>query len=372
MKKNRHSLYLGLFLGVGLLALFSCTFLETLKEKEPVRENVFNHKIHVVENDMGCTDCHAGAETKARAGMPELSTCADCHDEPEKGSAVEGAIAILKARTKGEGALWQKLHKGDELLFPHKVHVTKMKGTAGKPACATCHGSVGSSTALSRSVVTKMQACMDCHEAGSAAEVKGVKGAAEVVAGKTGAQMTDCSYCHRVWRRDVAPKDHRKLWRISHGEKLRFGVAKEEKYYCAQCHEEGYCENCHQIEKPRSHTAFFRIRGHGIEAEISRERCQTCHRQDYCVRCHEDTRPRDHTASWGSAPYRHCNTCHLNTTNTRCGVCHKASVGGFASKHIIAGAPQYPRDLTHAGNCTMECHTSRHPDPGPTCKTCHK
>lgn len=378
MKKNRHSLILGLGLAAGLLALFSCAFLETLQEKEPVRENVFNHKVHVAVNEMDCASCHAGAESEARAGMPAFDTCLACHEGAEKGSKIAASLAVLQGRRKGGKALWQMVHPQSDLLFDHKSHTALLAKQDPKSlACKACHGDVGSAEGLRRSVISSMASCMECHEKGAPAPEAPkapapAEGAEIAAAPPTAEQMTECSFCHRVWRTDTQPEDHRKLWRVTHGEEVRFGLDEKRAYYCSLCHEKGYCEDCHRIEKPRSHTAFFRIRGHGIEAEINRDRCSTCHRQDYCVRCHQDTRPRDHTASWGGAPYRHCTYCHLDASNTRCGVCHKGSAAGFGGRHVAAGAPAYPKDATHAGNCTMLCHTSRHPDPGPVCTTCHK
>ncbi len=389
MNKNRYTMLTCAGLSAALLVLFSCTFLESLKEKEVVRETVFSHKAHVVENDMECTDCHAGAVAKDRASMPEISICTGCHEEPEKGSKIAVALEKLANREKTGRPMWQMMHKGGELLFSHNTHagIEDLKAGKKKTACASCHGDVGASTTLSKAMVSRMKSCMACHEKGSPAKAapadakpaakeakdgdEGKADKAEAPKGKTGADMTACSFCHSEWRRDVKPGSHKQMWRVTHGEEIKFGISKESAYYCKACHEEDLCVRCHLVEKPRSHTEFFRTRGHGIEAEINRERCTTCHRQDFCIHCHADTRPRSHTASWGPAPYRHCNQCHTSMTGISCGVCHKMSAAGAAAGHM-AIAPAYPKDLTHAGNCTMECHTGRHPDPGPTCKTCHK
>jgi hypothetical protein len=378
--KNRNSLVLGVGLSALLLALFSCSFFESLKEKESPREIVFDHKAHVADNDMECVHCHAGAVEKARAGMPPLSECLDCHEDPGKGTAVARALGILGGRRKAGQPLWQMVHKEGDLLYSHAAHSGLPALVRGKkPACVYCHGDVGGSPVLTADAVAPMRLCMACHERGHTPEApppsakpagKGAGKPAEKTVKKsappvrTGKAMTRCAVCHRVWRKDTPPKSHRKLWHHTHGEEIRFGFDRDKMYYCNLCHDESNCVRCHQMEKPRSHTAFFRTRGHGIEAEISRERCLTCHRQDYCVRCHKMTRPRSHTGSWGSAPYRHCSGCHLNMSGTGCGVCHRSA------PH--AGAPLYPRDAAHAGNCTMLCHTYRHPDPGPVCTTCHK
>ncbi len=400
MKKNRWSLYMGVGLSAALLVLFSCSYFEYLKEKEVQREKVFSHKPHSVDNDMACTDCHAGAFAKERAGMPELSVCTGCHEETDAKTPVGLAMTKLKEREKTDKPLWRMVHAEGDLLFSHKTHSGIAELKAGKKtACAACHGKAGESEGLSGSAVAKMKSCMACHEKGEPAPAKAAEKPAPAKeapaapkekgkeaeakkdepapkeepapAVKTGKEMTACSFCHSEWRQDVKPAGHKALWRVTHGEEIRFGIDKEKMYYCRACHGEDLCVRCHQVEKPRSHTEFFRTRGHGIEAEVSRERCSTCHRQDFCIHCHSDTRPRSHTASWGLAPYRHCNDCHMTMSGTSCGVCHKAGSASIAAAHA-AKAPLYPKDLTHAANCTMECHTSRHPDPGPTCKNCHK
>ena len=46
----------------------------------------FNHAIHIAR-DLECLDCHTGVETRAAAGVPSITICAECHDDPEDSMA---------------------------------------------------------------------------------------------------------------------------------------------------------------------------------------------------------------------------------------------------------------------------------------------
>ncbi|MBU1487913.1 cytochrome c3 family protein [bacterium] len=50
---------------------------------KPVRQPVeYNHSLHI-ENEMVCVDCHKFVETQARATIPNIETCVECHDPEE-------------------------------------------------------------------------------------------------------------------------------------------------------------------------------------------------------------------------------------------------------------------------------------------------
>jgi hypothetical protein len=59
-------------------------------------------------------------------------------------------------------------------------------------------------------------------------------------------------------------------------------------YDCNSCHVDDACRKCHQLNRPKSHTGFWRIRGHGIKGLAERESCINCHVQTFCIRsvCH--------------------------------------------------------------------------------------
>jgi len=351
---NRNTLALGLTIGVAAIALVSCSLFEGLnKDKEGGEAMIFPHKAH--KADFACTDCHAGAKKEAEAGLPKLASCLDCHEKSDK------FIQELEARNKAAGTPWMAKAGESELKFHHASHVKNVtyklsSGQSKNLECSDCHGDIAKADPTT---AIPMELCTDCHAKGKPAAKEGEEGL-------PGAKMLACSVCHNVYRSDVRPEDHKGLWKTAHGEETKFGFDEAETKRCSYCHRKSYCTDCHSREQPRSHTRFFRLRGHGIDAGLSRERCTTCHLEDFCSRCHRSTRPLDHSGSWAGAPYRHCTGCHVPVGMTRCSVCHRENEVGHTS------APLPPVDTNHTGNCTMACHTKQHPDTGIGCKACHK
>ncbi|MBF0451911.1 MAG: cytochrome c3 family protein [Candidatus Magnetomorum sp.] len=88
------------------------------------------------------------------------------------------------------------------------------------------------------------------------------------------------------------------------------------------------CKKCHKRQKPTWHTGFFRLRGHGIRAEMHAQKCTNCHQSTFCVRCHQSTRPLNHRGNWPSLHGRtipggyggndKCATCHKNAWCVQC------------------------------------------------------
>lgn len=121
------------------------------------------------------------------------------------------------------------------------------------------------------------------------------------------------------------PDSHKGNWAQNHGINAQMNIneAGQTGNACLTCHHKSDCIACHTTQMPRDHNNFWRTRGHGLTAEVSRERCLACHRQDYCIRCHNETAPRGHTVSWRT---RHCTWCHFASgikPADNCGVCHK-------------------------------------------------
>jgi hypothetical protein len=121
------------------------------------------------------------------------------------------------------------------------------------------------------------------------------------------------------------PDTHRGNWIENHGFQVAMSMSDpgQAGRLCLSCHEKNDCISCHAMTPPRDHNNYWRLRGHGLAAGVSRERCSACHRQDFCVRCHNETAPSSHTASWRA---RHCGWCHYASVNVPadpCSVCHR-------------------------------------------------
>ncbi|MFB3917526.1 MAG: cytochrome c3 family protein [Terriglobales bacterium] len=140
--------------------------------KKPVQPIAFNHKKHI-ENGVGCTDCHSGAQEQARATLPELSTCMTCH-ESALGQSPEEA-KVRAAAAAGRELVWTQLTRvPTHVYFSHRRHVQE-----GKVECAVCHGEMQKRSVppTARFRPLDMNDCINCHIQ------RGV--------------YTDCNDCHR-------------------------------------------------------------------------------------------------------------------------------------------------------------------------------
>jgi Cytochrome c7 and related cytochrome c len=134
---------------------------------------VYNHQKHVAEMSMACLDCHANVETQARASIPNIKTCGDCHSDPEAENAELRKVAKYVA--DGVPIAWKQIHSvPDYVYFSHRRHVK-----LGEIECAVCHGDVSAMTTpfAKPFVPIKMKWCIDCHE--------------------QRAVSNDCAACHR-------------------------------------------------------------------------------------------------------------------------------------------------------------------------------
>ena len=142
-----------------LLFVLSCArSSEAADGKQPI---MFNHKVHVQDNGMECADCHRYVATGARATIPNIEVCGDCHsDEPSTESAEEQKLIDYVSR--GEKIPWRKLNRvPSHVYFSHRRHVT-----LGNIDCSTCHGSMEELTAPPRRQHVRMSMgwCIECHD----------------------------------------------------------------------------------------------------------------------------------------------------------------------------------------------------------------
>ncbi len=308
----------------------------------PGRPASFPHAIHM-EAELACTDCHPGAETEARAGMPDLETCFLCHDE-------EADAEVPREQTPQGFIL-----PGDEEPTWTRVTATAVPTTFSHARhsgadCATCHPGVAESEAVSTGWHVDMQQCQECHAS-------------------FGVTAQSCEDCHPGVGPQWQPDSHRDDWERIHGRVAPFAeLAATPSQDCSLCHKESQCRSCHTSTTPADHTEPFRIRAHGFAASLDRDRCQICHRDDSCVRCHRQTVPVSHNAIWGGRTSAHCATCHLPLDSSDgCTVCH----AGTPSHRLAPRRPAPP----HPGP-TADCRSCHFPlthfDNGQDCNLCHR
>ena len=129
----------------------------------------FNHAGHQA---IACATCHSGAETSARAGIPQGDVCLECHATAPKAA---GAAALWPELARGRQIDWLRVTRvPDHVMFSHRRHVT-----LGRLACASCHGEAGTSVTPPRRPPRRLQmsSCIGCHRQVNVSE--------------------DCASCHR-------------------------------------------------------------------------------------------------------------------------------------------------------------------------------
>ncbi len=145
---------------IGPLVILSSACSPSPDFEQPI---AFNHRLHVAQEEIACTECHIGAEEATYATIPGPDICMDCHEEAI-GESVEEArlVAMLEA---GGGIPWQRVTRvAEHVHFSHRRHVS-----AGQILCETCHGDVHTrQEPFSRPFIdfageTGMERCIDCH-----------------------------------------------------------------------------------------------------------------------------------------------------------------------------------------------------------------
>lgn len=165
---------------VTMSAVIWITLLPPAAIRQPIP---FDHSKHA---EVSCVACHRGADRAASAGIPEVSTCLECHATPPR--AVEQVLSAgpplagSDARTptwdelvRGAGPVWMRVSRlPDHVMFSHRRHVG-----AARLACDSCHGDMRSRRAALTSAPLRldMDACLSCHKNEGASE--------------------DCVACHR-------------------------------------------------------------------------------------------------------------------------------------------------------------------------------
>ncbi len=156
-----------LFRALALAALFGMTApgaaqapakyqppAERLPREAPPQPVRFNHKLHAAAK-IECADCHPGAETKDRAGLPQREQCMLCHAAIATDREEIRKLAALPAE---ERIRWQRLYRvPDFVFFSHRSHAE------GGVRCGQCHGPVETRAILAQEFSTNMIACMNCH-----------------------------------------------------------------------------------------------------------------------------------------------------------------------------------------------------------------
>ena len=129
----------------------------------------FNHRLHAGTLKVQCKMCHPNADPGETMGLPEVSTCMQCHSAiAPKNEAMQKLQAFAK---QDRDVDWVRIYQiPSYVTFNHRTHLNT------GATCETCHGAVAQRTALFKEKEISMGACMDCHREKQAS--------------------IDCGYCH--------------------------------------------------------------------------------------------------------------------------------------------------------------------------------
>jgi hypothetical protein len=157
----------------------------------------FDHRHHVVDDEIPCLYCHRGAESSAFAGVPPTSVCMGCHAQIWSNSAL--LEPVRDSYFSGLSLEWNRVHALPEFVyFNHAVHVQRGLG------CAPCHGRVERMARVYAVAPLTMDWCLDCHRAGGAI-VSAAPNPARALGGLWGESALDVDALRTQRSRAVTP-----------------------------------------------------------------------------------------------------------------------------------------------------------------------
>jgi hypothetical protein len=363
------------------------------EQRIPLR---FNHRKHVLELGLSCTECHARATSSRKSDdrlLPTPDRCDRCHGSDHTNpnqvtaSGTEGepkcALCHADYRITDANQVQRVELPTPNLKFDHRIHAERNIG------CAQCHGAVENLELATRDQLPRMRGCLVCHgRSGPAA----------------GAASGECVTCHVAeqgklkthfssgvlvppfWLKDSA---HGPDWIVEHRK-----VAGDDSRFCASCHKEKECVDCHdgRVRPRQVHPNDF-LSLHGTLAKTDAPRCGSCHqRQSFCVSCHQRAgvsasgpretltqRGRFHppAAIWSNSPrsaghhawqaQRNLNACISCHTERDCVACHSTrDVGGPGGLPAGSGRGLNPHPPGFRSSCAHALRANARP-----CLVCH-
>ncbi len=240
----------------------------------------FSHFKHIDETGAECKSCHDEA---ADPPVVKESGCKECHDQD--------ASRRLKSPASRP-----------KITFSHEIHNNVAE-------CKDCHERTIKDRQRRNTPLVAFEKCAACHK-------------------ENGIEIAwfQCEKCHPDTNRRTKPKSHFQTWMTRHGRTAEWNGVASHRNNCTLCHTKSECKSCHMTTAPKSHTALWRIRTHGLAASMDRSRCKTCHETGVCMNCHRHTAPLNHRGAW---PRVH--GLAAKAAPEKCKVCHSAAYGSAAT-----------------------------------------
>ncbi|MBK9227181.1 MAG: cytochrome C [Ignavibacteria bacterium] len=243
----------------------------------------FDHKLHSVDAEIKCEDCHVKAKNSVSSKdnlNPSKKECEACHDVNND----------KECNLCHYDNVYKKLRASNsEMLFSHKQHAANKK-------CTDCHKDLDKVkfSAAAASGFPSMESCYTCHNDNTA--------------------TSECAACHTNLT-NLIPKDHNKPNFLN--EHTTVAGVSTSNQNCAMCHSDNFCQVCHSA-KPKSgnnttndfyapyytrdgatridredlqklttaHDLNYRFT-HGVDAGQKTFECNTCHDPvNFCASCH--------------------------------------------------------------------------------------
>jgi hypothetical protein len=152
-------------IAAGLLLVGGVIFLFALKDRSPYQTDVqipkhqnvpFSHVHHVAGLGIDCRYCHNSVEKTAKAGIPAVQVCMNCHSQIWADSPM--LAPVRDSYKTGVPLEWNRVHDlPDFVYFNHSIHVNKGVG------CTTCHGQVDKMPLMWKANTLQMSWCLGCH-----------------------------------------------------------------------------------------------------------------------------------------------------------------------------------------------------------------
>ncbi len=146
---------------VGLVLVVVVVITALRSESGVVQPIAYNHQVHVEGVGLACVDCHTRVETSARATLPTIEICQNCHAGEPVSESPEEARLIETYLSPNVPIEWQRVYRvPDHVYFSHRRHVV-----GGEIECVECHGNIAEMTSPISvpAVRPTMETCTGCH-----------------------------------------------------------------------------------------------------------------------------------------------------------------------------------------------------------------
>jgi hypothetical protein len=123
---------------------------------QPAQPIPFDHRHHVVDDEIECLYCHGDAERSPYAGVPSTGLCLNCHNQIWNDSPL--IQLVWRSYRERRPIAWRRVNDlPDFVYFNHAIHVRKGVG------CETCHGRVDEMARVYQAAPVTMGWCLSCH-----------------------------------------------------------------------------------------------------------------------------------------------------------------------------------------------------------------